>query len=103
MIPPRGPLLSLKERSERMGIISWLIVGLIAGVVAKLVVPGEDPGGFLATIFIGMLGAFVGGLIVGVFGGTGVTGINIWSILVAILGAMVLLALYRLVTGRRIT
>ena len=86
-----------------MGIISWLIVGLIAGVVAKLVVPGEDPGGFLATIFIGMLGAFVGGLIVGVFGGTGVTGINIWSILVAILGAMVLLALYRLVTGRRIT
>jgi uncharacterized membrane protein YeaQ/YmgE (transglycosylase-associated protein family) len=103
MIPPRGPLLSLKERSERMGIISWLIVGLIAGVVAKLVVPGEDPGGFLATIFIGMLGAFVGGLIVGIFGGTGVTGINIWSILVAILGAMVLLALYRLVTGRRIT
>ncbi len=86
-----------------MGIISWLIVRLIAGVVAKLVVPGEDPGGFLATIFIGMLGAFVGGLIVGVFGGTGVTGINIWSILVAILGAMVLLALYRLVTGRRIT
>ncbi len=80
-----------------------LIVGLIAGVVAKLVMPGEDPGGFLATIFIGMLGAFVGGLIVGVFGGTGVTGINIWSILVAILGAMVLLALYRLVTGRRIT
>ena len=86
-----------------MGLISWLIVGLIAGVVAKLVVPGEDPGGFLATIFIGMLGAFVGGLIVGVFGGTGVTGINIWSILVATLGALVLLALFRLVTGRRIS
>ncbi len=86
-----------------MGLISWLIIGLIAGVIGKLVMPGEDPGGFLATIFIGMLGALVGGLIVGVFGGTGVTGINIWSILVAILGAMVLLALYRLVTGRRIT
>ena len=86
-----------------MGLISWLIIGLIAGVLAKLVMPGEDPGGFLATIFIGMLGAFVGGLIVGVFGGTGVTGINIWSILVAALGALVLLALFRLVTGRRIT
>jgi uncharacterized membrane protein YeaQ/YmgE (transglycosylase-associated protein family) len=86
-----------------MGLISWLVIGLIAGVLAKLVMPGEDPGGFLATIFIGMLGAFVGGLIVGVFGGTGVTGINIWSILVAALGALVLLALFRLVTGRRIT
>jgi uncharacterized membrane protein YeaQ/YmgE (transglycosylase-associated protein family) len=86
-----------------MGLISWLIIGLIAGVVAKLMMPGEDPGGFLATIFIGMLGALVGGLIVGVFGGTGATGINIWSILVATLGAIVLLALFRLVTGRRIT
>jgi uncharacterized membrane protein YeaQ/YmgE (transglycosylase-associated protein family) len=86
-----------------MGLISWLIIGLIAGVIGKLVMPGEDPGGFLATIFIGMLGALVGGLIVGVFGGTGVTGINIWSILVATLGALVLLALFRLVTGRRIS
>lgn len=86
-----------------MGLISWLVIGLIAGVLAKLVMPGEDPGGFLATIFIGMLGAFVGGVIVGVLGGTGVTGINIWSILVATLGAIVLLALFRLVTGRRIT
>ncbi len=85
-----------------MGIISWLLIGLIAGVLAKLVMPGEDPGGFLATIFIGMLGALVGGLIVGLFGGTGVTGVNVWSILVATLGAIVLLALFRLVTGRRV-
>ena len=86
-----------------MGTISWLLVGLIAGVLAKLVMPGEDPGGFLATIFIGMLGALVGGLIVGLFGGTGVTGVNVWSILVATLGAIVLLALFRLVAGRRVT
>jgi uncharacterized membrane protein YeaQ/YmgE (transglycosylase-associated protein family) len=85
-----------------MGIISWLLIGLIAGVLAKLVMPGEDPGGFLATIFIGMLGALVGGLIVGLFGGTGVTGVNVWSILVATLGAIVLLALFRLVAGRRV-
>ena len=85
-----------------MGIISWLLIGLIAGVLAKLVMPGEDPGGFLATIFIGMLGALVGGLIVGLFGGTGVTGVNVWSILVATLGAIVLLALFRLVARRRV-
>ncbi len=86
-----------------MGLISWLVIGLIAGVLAKLIIPGEDPGGFLATIFIGMLGALVGGLIVGVFGGTGVSGINVWSILVATLGAIVLLAVFRVFTGRRIT
>ncbi len=86
-----------------MGLISWLVVGLIAGVLAKLIIPGEDPGGFLATIFIGMIGALVGGLIVGVFGGTGVSGINVWSILVATLGAIVLLAVFRVFTGRRIT
>ena len=56
----------------------------------------------MATIFIGMLGALVGGLIVGLFGGTGVTGVNVWSILVATLGAIVLPALFRLVTGRRV-
>ncbi len=86
-----------------MGLISWLVVGLIAGVLAKLIIPGEDPGGFLATIFIGMIGALVGGLIVGVFGGTGVSGINVWSSLVATLGAIVLLAAFRVFTGRRIT
>ena len=86
-----------------MGLISWLVVGLIAGALAKLIIPGEDPGGFLATIFIGMIGALVGGLIVGVFGGTGVSGINAWSILVATLGAIVLLAAFRVFTGRRIT
>ncbi len=86
-----------------MGLISWLVVGLVAGVLAKLIMPGEDPGGFLATIFIGMFGALVGGLIVGVFGGTGVSGINVWSVLVATLGAIVLLAVFRVFTGRGIT
>jgi uncharacterized membrane protein YeaQ/YmgE (transglycosylase-associated protein family) len=86
-----------------MRLISWPIKGIIAGVLAKLVMPGEDPGGILATIFYRHAWRFFGGLIVGVFGGTGVTGINIWSILVAALGALELLALFRLVTGRGIT
>jgi uncharacterized membrane protein YeaQ/YmgE (transglycosylase-associated protein family) len=79
-----------------MGIISWIIVGLIAGALGKLILPGDDPGGFIVTLLIGMAGALVGGFIVGLLGGTGVTGFNIWSILVATVGAIVLLAVYRL-------
>jgi len=84
-----------------IGIISWIVVGLIAGILGKLVMPGRDPGGFLLTIVIGMIGALVGGLIVQLLGVTGVTGFNLWSILVATLGAIILLALYRLVAGGR--
>ena len=73
-----------------MGIITWIIVGLIAGALAKLVMPGDDPGGIIVTILIGVAGAFVGGLVVGLLGVTGVTGLSIWSIVVATLGAIVL-------------
>jgi uncharacterized membrane protein YeaQ/YmgE (transglycosylase-associated protein family) len=83
-----------------VGIISWIVVGLIAGLLAKLLVPGDDPEGIIVTILVGMLGAVVGGLIVGLLGGTGVTGFNVWSILVATLGAIILLALFRLVASR---
>jgi uncharacterized membrane protein YeaQ/YmgE (transglycosylase-associated protein family) len=79
-----------------MGVISWIIVGLIAGALGKLILPGDDPGGFIVTLLIGMAGALVGGFIVGLLGGTGVTGFNIWSILVATIGAIVLLAVFRL-------
>jgi uncharacterized membrane protein YeaQ/YmgE (transglycosylase-associated protein family) len=79
-----------------MGIISWIIVGLIAGALGKLILPGDDPGGFIVTLLIGMAGALVGGFIVGLLGGTGITGFNIWSILVATIGAIVLLAVFRL-------
>ena len=83
-----------------MGIISWILVGLLAGLLAKLLVPGDDPGGIIVTILIGVAGAFVGGFVVSLLGGTGVTGFNVWSILVATLGAIVLLAIYRLVASR---
>ena len=84
-----------------MGILAFIVVGLVAGLLAKLVMPGDDPGGLILTAFIGIAGAFVGGLIVQFLGGAGVTGINIWSILVATLGAVILLAIYRLFAGRR--
>ncbi len=87
-----------------MGILSWIIVGLIAGALAKLIVPGRDPGGFIVTILVGIVGALVGGFVVGLLtGGDFVTGINITTIIVATLGAIVLLALYRLFVGRRST
>ena len=90
-----------KRRRWRLGIISWIVVGLIAGVLGKLIMPGRDPGGFLLTIVIGMIGALLGGFVVQLLGGTGVTGFNIWSILVATLGAIILLALYRAFAGGR--
>jgi uncharacterized membrane protein YeaQ/YmgE (transglycosylase-associated protein family) len=86
-----------------IGIISWIVVGLIAGILGKLIMPGRDPGGFLLTIVIGMIGALVGGFIVQLLGGTGLTGFSIWSILMATLGAIILLAIYRLFAGSRRT
>jgi len=84
-----------------MGILTWIIVGLIAGALAKLIMPGDDPGGIIVTIIIGIIGAFVGGFVFNLFGGSGVTGFNIWSLLVATVGAIILLAIYRAVAGGR--
>ena len=83
-----------------MGIISWILVGLIAGLLAKWIMPGAGPDGFIVTGLIGMAGASIGGFIVTILGGTGATGFNVWSILVAMLGAIVLLFLYGLITRR---
>ena len=85
-----------------MGIFSWIIVGLIAGVLAKLIVPGKDPGNWIITILIGIVGALVGGFLVGLFvPGDLITGINITTIVVATVGAIILLVLYHLIVGRR--
>ena len=59
-----------------IGVISWIVVGLIAGLLGKLIMPGRDPGGFLITIVIGMIGALVGGFVVQLLGGTGATGLT---------------------------
>lgn len=83
-----------------MGIISWVVVGLIAGLLAKWFMPGTGPGGLIVTILIGMAGASIGGFVIRLFGGAGATGFNVWSILVATLGAIFLLVLYDLVVRR---
>ncbi|MFO1431789.1 MAG: GlsB/YeaQ/YmgE family stress response membrane protein [Candidatus Competibacteraceae bacterium] len=78
-----------------MGILAWIIFGLIAGALAKLFMPGRDPGGFIITILLGIAGAIVGGFIGTALGFGDVTGFDLRSFFVAILGAVILLFLYR--------
>ena len=84
------------------GIILWIIIGLIAGALGKLIMPGDDPGGIIVTILIGIAGAFVGGFITQTILGMGSGGF-IWTIVVATIGAIILLAIYRAVVGGRRT
>jgi uncharacterized membrane protein YeaQ/YmgE (transglycosylase-associated protein family) len=87
-----------------MGILSWIIFGLIAGAVAKLLMPGRDPGGWIVTMLLGIAGAFVGGFIGrAIWGSPGVTGFDLGSFGLAVLGAILLLALYRMIVSRRST
>lgn len=80
-----------------MGFISWIVMGLIVGILAKWIMPGKDPGGFFITIGLGIAGAFVGGFIGSKLGLGAVTGFNIGSIFIATGGAILLLALYRVI------
>ena len=82
-----------------MGIIAFIILGLLAGAIAKAVLPGDDPGGIIVTIILGIAGAFVGGWLASLIGLGG--GGIIWTIIVATIGAIILLAIYRAVIGGR--
>jgi uncharacterized membrane protein YeaQ/YmgE (transglycosylase-associated protein family) len=82
-----------------MGILGWIIFGLIVGVVAKLIMPGRDPGGFIVTILLGIVGALLGGFFgraVGWYGPNDSAGF-----IMALIGAIILLILYRLLVKRR--
>ena len=83
-------------------LLFWIIVGLIAGALAKLVMPGDDPGGIVVTIIIGIVGAVIGGFILSLLGigGGASTGGFIYNIIAGIIGAVILLAIYRLVANR---
>ncbi len=84
-----------------MGILAWIILGLIAGAIAKAIMPGRDPGGFIVTCLIGIVGAVIGGFLGNLlFGIAGVTGIDLRSILISVVGALVLLWIYRMATRR---
>jgi uncharacterized membrane protein YeaQ/YmgE (transglycosylase-associated protein family) len=81
-----------------MDILTWIILGLIAGALAKFLMPGRDPGGCIVTILLGIAGALVGGFLSRLFGFEGdVSGINLPSLVIAVIGAIVILAIYRLI------
>lgn len=81
-----------------MGILSWIVLGLIAGALAKWLMPGKDGGGWFITMALGIAGAFVGGFLGTQLGvGGSASGVNIGSIVTATIGAIVLLVIYRLV------
>ncbi len=83
-----------------MAILSWILFGLVVGIIAKLLMPGRDPGGFIITILLGIAGALLGGFIgraMGLYGPNESAG---W--IISILGAIVLLVLYRMMVRRRV-
>jgi uncharacterized membrane protein YeaQ/YmgE (transglycosylase-associated protein family) len=85
-------------------LLFWIIVGLIAGALAKFVLPGDDPGGIIVTIIIGVVGAVLGGWLlslIGIGGGAG-SGGWIFSIIAGVIGAVILLGIYRLVANRAV-
>jgi uncharacterized membrane protein YeaQ/YmgE (transglycosylase-associated protein family) len=83
-----------------MGIISWIFLGLIAGALAKFIVPGKDPGGLLVTIIIGIVGAILGGFLGSLIGLGRVESFDFGGIIIATLGAIILLVVYRMVSKR---
>jgi len=84
-----------------MGILAWIFLGLIAGAIAKLLMPGDDPGGWIITMLLGIAGAILGGWVgSSIWGSQGVTGFNLPSMGLAILGSLVLLLIYRLIAGK---
>lgn len=79
-----------------MGIVIWIILGLVAGVIAKFLMPGKDPGGFVVTIVLGIVGAMLGGFIATQLGFGDVSGFDIRSVGIAVGGALLLLFAYRM-------
>ena len=84
-----------------MGIIAWLVVGGLSGWIASMIVGKNAKMGIIANIVVGILGALIGGFVLNLFGIDGVTGFNLWSILVSVLGAVILLVIINLIAGRK--
>jgi uncharacterized membrane protein YeaQ/YmgE (transglycosylase-associated protein family) len=83
-----------------MGILSWILFGLVIGIIAKLLMPGRDPGGFIITILLGIAGALLGGFLGRAMGFYGPNESAGW--IISILGAVILLALYRMMVRRMV-
>lgn len=77
-----------------MGILSWILVGLVAGMLAKWIMPGDQKAGFFVTMALGIVGGLVGGYVMSLITGEGVTGFNLQTLLVATVGALIVLLVY---------
>ena len=84
-----------------MSLIAWIVVGIVAGFLARAITGGEGPGGVIGDLVVGVVGAFVGGWIMHLLGHGGVNGINVWSIFVAFVGSGTLILAMRMFTGKR--
>jgi uncharacterized membrane protein YeaQ/YmgE (transglycosylase-associated protein family) len=84
-----------------MGLISWVVFGLIAGLIAKLIMPGKDPGGCIITVIVGIVGAILGGFLASLLGFGGISGFDWRSLFIAILGSLILLFIWRAIAKRR--
>jgi len=84
-----------------MGILSWIVFGLLAGALAKWIMPGKQGGGCLLTMGLGIIGAVVGGFIATQMGYGDISGFNLYSFFVAIAGALLVLFVFGIITGRR--
>ena len=85
-----------------LGLISWVLFGLVAGIVAKFLMPGKDPGGCIITSLIGIAGALLGGFIATALDFGGVAAWDLRSFVIAVVGAILLLLIYRMLKGRRV-
>lgn len=86
-----------------MGILGWIIVGIIAGVLAKAIMPGDQDAGILVTMALGIIGAVLGGWVMSLITGTGLTGFDLRTILVATVGALLVLWIYGMARRRSVT
>jgi uncharacterized membrane protein YeaQ/YmgE (transglycosylase-associated protein family) len=99
--PDRRHAYDKEDRMEGMGLIAWIVLGLIAGLIAKALVPGKDPGGCFVTVLIGIVGAVLGGFLATLLGFGGISGFDWRSLLIAVAGSAALLALLRLFRGKK--
>ncbi|NLM49366.1 MAG: GlsB/YeaQ/YmgE family stress response membrane protein [Clostridiaceae bacterium] len=84
-----------------MGIIAWIIIGALAGWIGSKITGNDREMGAVANIVVGIIGAFIGGLVMNFLGGKGVTGFNLWSLIVAVIGSVILLAIINAFTGKK--
>ena len=84
-----------------MSILGWIVIGALAGWIASIITKNNANMGALGNIIVGIIGGFIGGFIVNLLGGQGITGFNLWSLIVAVLGATLLLLFINALKGRK--